>query len=111
MSEFLRRNLPERADAPEIVVPDVVGDELPALVEFLSRTRWLEGDHREKGTILICWAEGRYRAWLHDRDGERSAWLSDPGLDGLLRAVDAGLRNDSLEWRRAVSRRGGSRPK
>lgn len=80
----------------------------PALHEFLSLSFWDEGDSRETGTLLLCYGDGRFRAMLHDRDGQRSSWLSAETLEGLWHALEMGLRSGDLEWRPDQGKKGQS---
>lgn len=72
----------------------------PTLLEFLTRQRWDDGKSRVRGTLLVTWSEGRFRAWLNDKDAGRSAWVSQPTLSDLLASLEAGLDADDLEWRK-----------
>lgn len=101
MSGFLRKNQrPDQASEPELL-PDVVAAEYPALTEFLVLSEWEDGSTRVPGTLLLCTEGGRWRAWLHDRDGdpELSCWVSASTWAGLMRAVEDGLRQGCLDWR------------
>lgn len=105
MAAFLRQPPPPGAVALACPPPEE-GDPLftyPALHEFLTLAVWDDGSPRQTGTLLLCWGEGRWRAWLNDRDSQRSAWLSAAALADLLGAIEDGLVGSSLEWRRAVS--------
>lgn len=79
-------------------------EQYPALTEFLTICLWDADDkssRRVPGTLLICWAEGRWTASLHDRDGgSRYAWVSATSWTGLMEALEKGLRGDDLPWRR-----------
>jgi hypothetical protein len=109
MGEFLRRNTPKRDTSAVRVMPDKIADMFPMLTMFLTQTEWDAETHRMTGTLLVCWADGRWRAWLNDRDGTCSAWLSDVTLAGLLKGLETGLVNDTLEWRVQDVKRGRGR--
>lgn len=71
----------------------------PALAEFLSSGAWDNGDPRERGTMLLVWSDGRWRAWLNDKDTGAAAWMSGETLSEVLDDASEALREGSLEWR------------
>lgn len=100
MSQWLRRDQNVPADAPaEPTEACPLTEAYPALDEFLTLTVWDDGSRRETGTLLLCTGDGRYRAWLNDRDAGVSAWVSSGTLSGLLEAIEKGLREGGMEWR------------
>lgn len=100
------------ADAPEMFEECELTRRFPALAEFLTLAEWEPGERREVGTILLLVEAGRYKAWVHDRDGRRSAWVSAVSLTGVLGAANKGLLEDRLDWRadREAGRGRGKRP-
>lgn len=78
----------------------------PALAEFLCAVTWPDGSSRLPGTFMLLAEEGRWKGWLNDKACSRSCWLSGPSVEALLASLEAGLRTDSLEWRRARPERG-----
>jgi len=72
---------------------------VPAIVAFLATTSWGKDDPRKPGSLLVCAEEGRWKCWINDRDGRRSAWVSAGSLLELLTSVEAGLLDDTLGWR------------
>jgi hypothetical protein len=99
MGEFIRRHTSPKGVVLVREEPDAVADVYPALAEFLTLTRWEDQSPRDTGTMLICWGEGRWRAWLNDRDSQANSWLSGDTLADLLLSVESGLREGTLEWR------------
>lgn len=71
----------------------------PATLEFLTVDKWDDGKGRQPGTIMVMAEGGRWKAWVHDRDGKRSSFVSSGGLLDLLREVEDMLANGSGEWR------------
>lgn len=71
----------------------------PTMWEFLSLTLWPDGKSRSTGTILFFVEQGRVKANLNDRDAGVSTFVSGTSLSQCLEAVEAGLSDDSLEWR------------
>lgn len=71
----------------------------PILLEFLTRTQWEDGAVRKVGTLMLVAEGGKWKAWLHDADGKRSAWVSGDTIQELVMAIDVGLLQDRLNWR------------
>lgn len=100
MSEFLRRGPSGRqSPASEPAEDCALSLRFVALTEFLTVSEWEPGTARETGTLLVCTGDGRWRAWLNDRDNQMAAWASSATLEGLLNALEQGLRVGGLEWR------------
>lgn len=114
MGEFLRRYAKPSDDkgvSPALEACKLTA-KYPGLAEFLSSVAWTAEEARETGTVLICTGDGRWRAWLNDRDGGVTAWVSAGTLTGLLDALEQGLVGGGLEWRKAkVWGGGGGRKK
>ncbi len=72
----------------------------PTLCEFLTDTKWDDGKKRKPGTLMLVCDEGRVKAWVHDVDGRKAAWVTGETLWGLLLACDVSLREDRLLWRK-----------
>lgn len=111
MAEFIRRNLPKRKAPGEVVqiTACALMEKYPALTEFLTLDVWDEKSVRETGTLLLCFGEGRWRAWLNDRDGGLTAWLSADTLTELLDVTERGLCDACIEWRTAPKQKKGGR--
>lgn len=76
----------------------------PHLFEFLVDTRWEDGTERETGTLLLFAEAGRLKACLNDRALGRSVFLSAESLESLFSALQAGLADESLDWRSKAAR-------
>lgn len=81
--------------------PDDLSGEFPLLLEFLSADRYPDGGLRQPGTLVLFLELGWLKACLSDRDQGLTAFCSAPGLRGLLRVIEAGLAEDSLDWRKS----------
>lgn len=84
-----------------------LGSRLPALWEFLTLTTWDDGTARETGAITLFLQDGLLKACLNDKDGHVVAFVSAEGLEALLEAMNRGLSEDVLDWRRARENGGG----
>lgn len=100
----LLKRSPRETEASQ---PDCPGSEvecrivLPALHEFLTLPRWDDGCARKLGTISVFWEDGFWKAWLNDKDGQRSVCVAALSLSALLLLVDEKLVTDDLQWRKA----------
>lgn len=110
MAKFLERAKGGDGNGKPAPVPSTCAlmSKYAALTEFLVLSEWEDGSGRETGTLLLCVDAGCVKAWLNDRDGGRSAWLSSGSLTGLLDALESGLRDGDLEWRVAKRPQGKS---
>jgi len=79
----------------------------PALKEYMSAPLDDNGNKREGLTLLFCVDAGALKAWIHDRDGRRSAWVTASSLEGLFCLIEEGLRDDDLMWRPTEQRKKG----
>lgn len=85
----------------------VVGLRFPATVEWLTVRQWEDGSKRQTGTVMVLAEDGVWKAWLHDRDGARSCWLSAGGLIDLAALIELTLETGEGSWR--PDRSGGKR--
>lgn len=74
--------------------------EWPYLSAFMSSTSWDDGTIRETGTLLLFVQEGYLKACINDRALDRSAFVTGPSINCLFDLVEAGLEQDSLDWRK-----------
>lgn len=72
----------------------------PKLFAHLSETSWDDGKPRKPSTLLLLVENGRWKAFLHDRDGKRGFWLSGESWEWLLESLEAGVDSSSTEWRK-----------
>lgn len=69
------------------------------LAAFLRQSEWENGDPRTTGTIMLFTEAGMWKAWLHDRDGQCSLFLSAGTLSELLSSCDQVLAAGNADWR------------
>ena len=72
---------------------------LSDLCEWLSVSQWEDGSARATGTLMLFAEDGRWKAWLHDRDGSCGAFVSSDGLGSLLQAVNKLVSQPGGDWR------------
>lgn len=71
----------------------------PALCEWLTAGRWDDGKPRKTGTVMLVAESGTWKAWVHDRDAGRSAWLSAASIVELVQALERLCSGGPAEWR------------
>jgi hypothetical protein len=89
-----------KLSAEEPAAQDMMASrDCPALIAWLTERRWEDGTKRETGTVMVLAEDGVWKAWLHDRDGKRSCWVSSGALFDLLIRVDEMLKTGAGDWR------------
>jgi len=83
----------------------------PTLWEFLTLTEWEEDVPRERGTLLFFVEDGLMKGCLNDKDSGYIAFLSGGSLEDLLEGLEAGLAEESLEWRMSRAAKGATKKK
>jgi len=76
----------------------------PILGGFLTLTG-VGGANRKTGTLLIFAEDGRWKACLNDRDGGNYCFASADTVEGLLEALERGLKGGGLDWRVSKGKR------
>jgi len=79
--------------------PAELGAVAPALVEFLTVDKWDDGTARQVGTVMLLVDGVVWKAWVHDRDGRRSCFVSARTPLELLSSVEDVLANSGGDWR------------
>lgn len=49
--------------------------------------------------------DGKFKSCVNDREGGYYAFVSSDTLDGLLDALEKGLRDGSLDWRQSQGKK------
>lgn len=81
----------------------------PCLWEHMAVQRYPDGSPRVLSTVTLFVDGGLVKACLNDRDQGLTAWASGNGLRAVLRALEAGLANDNLDWRQPQGKGKGKR--
>jgi len=85
---------------------EIVAPRYPFLWEHLTETKWEDGSRREPSSITIFLDQGWLKACLNDKSGGLVAFVSSASFMGLLGALEDGLMEGTLEWRRAREGKG-----
>lgn len=72
-----------------------------SLWEFISATEFEDGSKRQTPSLTIFQDQGLLKACLNDKEQGLVAFCSGTSLTALLEALDEGLAQDSLDWRKA----------
>jgi hypothetical protein len=102
--------LRKKSDAPSPLSDGTVfvGEALlarPAVSAVLYDRFFEDGTPRKTATLLLFVDEGMLKACLRDRETEETAWVAGEGLEGLLDALEVGLQEGRLDWRREGKRK------
>jgi len=73
-------------------------DWYPHLHERLSETRWEDGKSRKTDTLMLFREHSMWKILIHDREARTKAWVSGSTWEGVLKALERGLGEETLEW-------------
>lgn len=73
----------------------------PSLWEFLSVDKFEDGSARRLPTITLFLGADGLQACLNDREQSLAAFVTSSTVEGLWQALDKGLKDDTLDWRRS----------
>jgi hypothetical protein len=76
----------------------------PCLWEHVTRSKYPDGSARVLSTLMLFCDSGVIKACLNDRDQGLTAWASGCSWRACLLALEAGLANDTLDWRAPPSK-------
>lgn len=73
-------------------------------VKFPTLHAWLvltgrSGKDRKPGSIVVFAEDGKWKAACNDKETRMVAFVSGESLEGLLGAIDKGLKAGTLDWR------------
>lgn len=78
----------------------------PTLWEFMSQTTFEDGSERRLPTVTIFVGADGIQACLNDREQGLAAFVTGVTLDAVWAALEKGLREDQLDWRRSQQQYG-----
>jgi len=79
----------------------------PNLYSYLFDKSYDDGQSRMTATLSMFTDDNCLKLVINDRDNKRSAFIEAPTLMGLFAELEAGLRDDSLEWKVKINMAGG----
>jgi len=97
---------PTRSQAPGEAGDVLLHDEwmvetFPLLWEQLTETKWDDRSNRRTSSITMFMASGSLKACLNDKNDGHVAFVASDSVEGLLGALEEGLREGRLDWRKA----------
>lgn len=78
----------------------------PAVWEYLSVAHYPNGKPRILSTLTVFVDGLMVKLCLNDRDAALTAWVAGLTLSDALSALDTGLTEDTVEWRRSSPPKG-----
>jgi hypothetical protein len=81
--------------------PGKWGTLYPSIWEMLTTAAWPDGSPRTLSTLTIFVEDGQIKLCLNDRDQGLTGWASAGNVEEALKAMEAALKEDRMEWRRA----------
>lgn len=109
MGKFAERRVPRGPGpvASRVDHSSKLALQLPALWEYLTLCEWEDGKERETASLTVFFGEGLLKACISDKDAGLVAFVSGESLEGLLQALERGLAEGTLDWRRQREAGGG----
>lgn len=102
MSVLRKRDVSESgAVAGKVDESSWFAQNLPGLWEFIESNRFPDGSPRRAGTLTLFVDEGLFKACLSDRDADLVTFVTGTSPEACFGALEAGLQQDVLVWRRA----------
>jgi hypothetical protein len=81
----------------------------PTLTEFLGCVRYLGGEPRETGSILLFVDDDQLKVMFKEPNEGRVGFAKVEDLAGLLEALEGMLEGQRIDWRRDKNKRRGYR--
>lgn len=102
MSKYIRRAVDTLTGRPSAGIPNdpEFAKRYPALWEYLTEREWEKGKPRERATLTVFVDEDEFKLSFNDRGNQRSAFITAGTFSGLLDALEQGLKEDDLGWRK-----------
>jgi hypothetical protein len=77
------------------------GQTYPCLWEMLVTDHWEDGTPRTLSTLTIFVDDDQVKLCLNDRAQGLTGWASGSSVEEALKALESGLKEDTIEWRRS----------
>lgn len=88
------------------LAPSKWGALYPSVWEMLVTGEWPDGTPRTLSTLTLFIDEGSVKLCLNDRAQGLTGWASGSSVEEALKALESGLREDTIEWRRSGGQKG-----
>jgi len=88
-----------KRDPSELFRDDKFFAAMPTLWEFLTLEGWEDGTVRETGTVFVFVEDDRWKCCLNDRDSGHVGFISADSWQGLWKACEKHLADQTVDWR------------
>lgn len=105
---MVKKRLQESGEFIDLASPSSAGSwqtRYPELWGFLWDLQFDDGSQRTPGSLVIFRDALRIKACLSDKDADLVTFVTADSPDGLLEALERGLSEDILDWRRQQKKR------
>lgn len=87
------------------VESDWFSKEVPAIHEWLTHTKYDDGSPRAPGSVTLFLGDTGPQGCVTDKDAGVIAFVSGASFGAVLEALESGLAEDRLDWRRSKPRK------
>lgn len=87
------------------------GEQMPALLEFLTLTVYPDGSVREPSSLIVLIEGGRFKVCLNDRGEGRTLWRTGDTLEDALLSLEEPLQLGEADWRTSRPQQPRGKPK
>lgn len=105
---MVKKRAQESGEWLDLSQPSTAGSWLaryPHLWEFLWDVVFDDGSKRTPGSVVLFRDSLRLKACLSDKDADLVAFVTADTPDALFEALEVGIRDDTLDWRRQQKKR------
>lgn len=105
---MVRKRTQEDGEWIDLSAPSTAGtwqSRYPELWGFLWDLAYDDGSQRRPGSLVLFRDALRLKACLSDKDADLVCFVTADTPDAILEALEVGLRDDTLDWRRQQKKR------
>jgi hypothetical protein len=95
----------------EALVDTAFLNAFPDLHDHMTQVRWEDGSLRNTSSVTLFIEGAQWKACLNDRDAGLVAFVAGRSFNDVLRALNDGIKGDTLDWRPSRSAVGSPRRK
>lgn len=105
---MVKKRIAESGDWIDLSTPSTGGTwekRFPTLWAFLWDLEYDDGSVRSPGSVVFFRDAARLKACLSDKDAGLVSFITGDTPDAILEALEVGLSEDTLDWRKQQKRR------
>lgn len=105
---MVKKRTQEDGEWIDLSAPSTAGSwaqRFPELWGFLWDLEFDDGSKRSPGSLVLFRDALRLKACLSDKDADLVCFVTADSPDALLEALERGLAEDTLDWRRQQKKR------